>query len=265
MPARRAPRAAPLLSVLTLLAATALPLAEALAGPPIAIAPRGSAKPASSPAAVEQQWPEDVARASDEAFRARAEAKVLDRVDPLIAKRDGLRLRLVTEQGRPVMLDSVRPEPGDQDTPYIDYRLDGMSKDGRFFIVRATLSTGSEVLWISRADGERYEMHGNALPAPDGRHLVVSNAGTGMEYNGIKIWERDGDRLKERYKLQPPSDQPVHFRVMRWKDASTIELEQLVEADRASCESGVAGSLMVLSRKSGQWLLRSAGSPYCQR
>lgn len=249
------------------LAAAAWPVTDAIAagnGRPIAIAPRGPAKPASAPVEAEV-WPEDQARADDEAFRARAESAVLARLDPLIAKRDGLRLRLVPERGRPVMLDSAPATPGDGGTGYVDYRLDGMSKDGRFFIVRATLAAGSELLWISRADGERYEMHGNVLPAPDGRHLVVSHASTGVEFNGIKIWAREGDRLIERYKLQPSQENPIQFRVMRWKDASTIELEQLVEADRTSCPSGVAGSLAVLSRQTGQWMLRSAGSPYCQR
>lgn len=234
---------------------------RAPAGKPIGIAPKGaftSEAPASAP----------LDEASDELFRERAEAKVLRKVGPL-AKRDGLRLMLATTRGRPALLDSTRPEPYDGGTtPYVDYRLDGLTKDEAFYIVRATLAFGEEVLWVSREDGQRYEMHGNVHPSPDGRHLVVTHASDGVEFNGIKVWSRDGSRLAEQFKLQPNPEQPVSFRFMRWKDAHTVELEQFarVPEDRLSdCPSGTMESLAVLDHKNGQWILRSASRPRCQR
>ncbi len=258
-----------LLMAAALLAPAVLP-PVALAAP-IAIAPRGkpgpNAQPAAEAASAADTGLDSEAEAglSDEAFRAEAEAAVLRKVGNL-AKRDGLRLMLYVQRGRPVMLDSLRPDPGDSATPYIDFRLDGMTRDGEFFIVRATLGFGSEVLWISRADGERYEMHGNVHPSPDGRHLVVTHASPGVEFNGVVIWARENGRLVERYRFQPtPEQRSVSFRFMRWKDASTIELEQFAEVEADVCPTGTLDSLAVLSRKADRWILRSASSPRCSR
>ncbi|UXH80488.1 hypothetical protein [Roseateles amylovorans] len=264
----------------------ALLLACALIGPAvippeafatsIAIAPRGKPGPTAKKAAEAASAAADAQEAStldseaaaglsDEAFRADAEATVLRKVGAL-AKRDGLRLMLYVQQGRPVMLDSLRPDPGDSATPYIDFRLDGMTKDSEFFIVRATLGFGSEVLWISRADGQRYEMHGNVHPSPDGRHLVVTHASPGVEFNGVVIWAREAGRLVERYRFQlSPEQRAVSFRFMRWRDANTIELEQFAEVDPDVCATGTLDSLAVLARKSDRWILRSASTPRCSR
>lgn len=250
------------------------PLNIAKVARPAASVATPAATPAASAATVEPPpWlpsatqPDDAAETSDEAFRADAESKALSKVGPL-ARREGMRLMLMTTRGRPAVLDSRRPEPGDTSTPYVDFRFDGMTKDQAFFIVRATLTFGAELLWISREDGQRYEMHGNVHPSPDGLHLIVTNASEGVEFNGIKIWERDAGRLTERFKLQPTQEQAITYRFMRWRDPNTVELEQyaqLSEENRETCPSGVAESLAVLARSSGQWILRSASYPSCQR
>ncbi|WP_377154089.1 hypothetical protein ACFJIX_19955 [Roseateles sp. UC29_93] len=128
---------------------------------------------------------------SDEQFRAQAEAEVLRRLG-VAARRDDLRLWLPVVKGRPVVLDSQRSDPADPALPSVDFRLDGLSPDGQFYVVRATLPAGSELLWISRADGTRYEMHGNVNPSPDGRFLVVTHASPGQEFNGVVLWSRRG-------------------------------------------------------------------------
>ncbi len=229
---------------------------------PTAIAPRGplfGASSASAPtgAAVEE--------GSDEAFRADAEARTLRRLS-LPVRRDGLRLMLPITKGRPVVLDSRRPDPTDPSIPYVDYRLDGLSPDRDFYVVRASTAVGDELLWISREDGSRYEMHGNVHPSPDGRHLVVTHASPGVEFNGVVVWSREDNKLVERYKFQPAPDQPaISFRFMRWRDANTVELEQFVEVDPSTCAIGTLASLAQLNRKGERWILRSASGPRCER
>lgn len=268
---REIPIALKVIGALLLVVALAIPmLASAVPGGtppprPLAIAPRSTA-PAKAPA----QAPVATAEAhvlddgSDEAFRAQAEADVLRKLGP-VAKREGARLMLFVEQGRPVMLDSRRPEPDDGgQTPYVEFRLDGLSPDKGFYVVRVTLAFGNEVLWISRKDGQRYEMHGNVHPSPDGRSLVVTHASPGAEFNGVVVWALEGDRLVERYKFEAtPEQRGVSFRFMRWRDASTIELEQFAEVDPGTCSTGTLSSLALLARKSDRWILRSNSSPRC--
>gem|GEM_PF-1289739 len=269
---RELPIALKVIAALLLVIALAIPMlasagADApLAAPrPMAIAPRAKAAPAPMPAApvgaADEVPPDD---GSDEAFRARAEAQALRKVGPA-ARREGQRLMLFVEQGRPVMLDSRRPEVDDGgQTPYVDFRFDGLSPDKGFFVVRATMAFGSEVLWISRKDGERFEMHGNVHASPDGRYLVVTHASPGVEFNGVVVWALEGERLVERYKFEAsPEQRGVSFRFMRWRDGNTVELEQFAEVERSTCATGTLSSLALLTRKSDRWILRSNSSPRC--
>ena len=142
-----------------LAAAEAVPVAPPNPRPAAAvgIAPHGalftpaSASEASAPASADD--------GSDEDFRARAEAEVLRRVGAGV-RREDQRLWLPIAKGRPVVLDSRRADPSDPASPEVDFRLDGLSPDREFYVVRATLAAGSELLWISRADGTRYATHG---------------------------------------------------------------------------------------------------------
>jgi len=231
-------------------------------GPSIGIAPRGALFPDSSASAPATAAPEE---GSDEAFRADAEDRLLRRLG-LPVHRTGLRLMLPVAKGRPVMLDSQRPDPADPTVPYVDYRLDGLSPDREFYVVRVTLAFGDELLWISRADGTRYEMHGNVHPSPDGRHLVVTHASPGVEFNGVVIWSLTDGKLVERYKFQPSPDQPpISFRFMRWRNADTVELEQFAEVDPSTCAIGTLASLAQLTRQGERWILRSASGQRCER
>jgi len=245
-----------------LAAAEAIPIAPPNPRPAAAvgIAPRGAlftpTSEASAPAGADD--------GSDEDFRARAEAEVLRRVGAGV-RREDQRLWLPIAKGRPVVLDSRRADASDPASPEVDFRLDGLSPDREFYVVRATLAAGSELLWISRADGTRYAMHGNVHPSPDGRHLVVTHASPGTEFNGVVIWRREDGRLVERYRFQPTPDQTaVSFRFLRWRDADTIELAQFAEVDPATCGLGTLSATALLSRKGERWILRSASAPRCE-
>ncbi|WP_157521922.1 hypothetical protein [Mitsuaria sp. 7] len=227
----------------------------------VGLAPRGMLFAPSSATAGNPVVEED----SDEQFRAQAEAEVLRRLG-VAARRDDLRLWLPVAKGRPVVLDSQRSDPADPAASSIDFRLDGLSPDGQFYVVRATLTAGSELLWISRADGTRYEMHGNVNPSPDGRYLVVTHASPGVEFNGVVLWSLEDGRLVERYRFQPTTDQTaISFRFMRWRDADTVELAQFAEVDATTCDLGTLSSTALLSRKAERWILRSASGQHCDR
>jgi hypothetical protein len=253
------------LSLCTALAAEAAPIAPANPPRPAAalgIAPRGALF---TPASASETSPAAAADDdSDEDFRARAETEVLRRVGVGV-RREDQRLWLPIAKGRPVVLDSRRADPSDPASPEVDFRLDGLSPDREFYVVRATLAAGSELLWISRNDGTRYAMHGNVHPSPDGLHLVVTHASPGTEFNGVVIWRREDGRLVERYRFQPtPEQTAISFRFLRWRDTDTIELAQFAEVDPSICALGTLRSTALLARKGERWILRSASAQRCE-
>lgn len=201
---------------------------------------------------------------SDEEFRAQAESDVLRRL-ALPVRRESLRLWMPVAKGRPVVLDSLRPDPIDSAIPYVDYRFDGLSPDRGFYVVRATTLNGSELLWISRADGTRYAMHGNVHPSPGGRHLIVTHASSGAEFSGVVLWSLEDGRLVQRYRFQPtPEQNAISFRFLRWRDADTAELTQFAQVDPSTCGLGTVASTALLSRKTDHWILRSASGTRCE-
>lgn len=229
---------------------------------PTAVAPKGdftSGLPAqSAPAAPDE--------GSDEAFRAKAEADAMRRAGAGIGiKRTGARLILPTASGRPVVFDSVIGAASDANgETYQDYRFDGLSPDREFYVVALTVHEGSDVLWVSRQDGTRYAVHGRPQASPDGSLLVVANASAARDFNGILVWERSGGRLVERFRLEPEGAQYGFYRVLRWKDNRSIELERTV-VDGTTCDGGTGEALVLLTRDGPQWSLKDVTALHCRR
>ncbi|OWQ45728.1 hypothetical protein CDL60_17825 [Roseateles noduli] len=207
---------------------------------------------------------------SDEGFRAKAEAEAIRKANAAgrhdLIKRTGSRLVLPTVSGRPEIFDSVWPNASGQgEAAYEDYRFDGLSPDREFFIVRATYYESSDVIWVSRQDGERTSLHATPKPSPDGRMLAVVSASDLLDFNGIVIWERSPGRLVERFRHVPPADQFAHFRFMRWKDNRTIELERTAGGDPLTCPNATEETLVVLTREGDTWALKDVTAPRCKR
>jgi hypothetical protein len=191
--------------------------------------------------------------------RAQAEALVLRTLPQ--AKRHGERLLLIPARGRPVILDNRLPQP-DAAAPWVDYRLQGLSGDGRFFIVQADSDGDRQWYWIARADGHVQALPGPLVAAPDGRHLVMVRASEGQGFNGIQLWERQGNRLALRFS-EVPADFAL-YRLLRWRDASTVELAATRYAQAPGCPSGLSEALAQLSWSQGRWQLREVAGPSCQ-
>ncbi|WP_343633237.1 hypothetical protein [Roseateles sp.] len=227
---------------------------------PTAVAPKGDFT-----AGLPAQDPQTAADAnSDEAFRAKAEAAAIQR-SGLSVKRAGARLILPTASGRPVVFDSVIGAASDANgETYQDYRFDGLSPDREFYVVSATFHEASDLYWVSRQDGTRYAVHSRPQPSPDGSLLVVANGSAGRDFNGILVWERATGRLIERFRLEPEGAQYGFYRVMRWKDNRSIELERLV-VDGTTCDGGTGEQLVMLVRESNQWTLKEQTALLCRR
>ncbi|WP_431052432.1 hypothetical protein [Roseateles sp. L2-2] len=210
------------------------------------------------------------AEGSDEAFRAKAEADAIRKANAggrhELIKRTGSRLVLPTVAGRPEIFDSVWPNAsGRGEAAYEDYRFDGLSPDREFFVVRATFYESSDVIWVSRQDGERTSLHATPKPSPDGTMLAVVSASELLDFNGIVIWERSPGRLVERFRHVPPADQLALYRFMRWKDNRTIELERTAGGDPLTCPNAMEETLVVLKREGDTWALKDVTAPRCKR
>ncbi|OWQ85725.1 hypothetical protein CDN99_21860 [Roseateles aquatilis] len=230
---------------------------------PTGIAPKGDftaglARPEGDPGATGHD------ELSDDAFRAKAEAAAI-RKSGVAAKRNGTRL-ILSSSGRPIVFDSVWPGIGGaNESAFEDYRFDGLSPDREFYIVRATYYEGTNVLWVSRKDGTRHEMHGEARPSPDGSFIAMANASEAHDFNGILVWERAQGRLIERFRLVPSPDQPAFYRFMRWKDGRTVELEKTTRGDPITCPHANEETLVVLVRDGERWTLKDVSPPRCAR
>ncbi|WP_431262639.1 hypothetical protein ACQ859_21270 [Roseateles chitinivorans] len=206
---------------------------------------------------------------SDEAFRAKAEAEAIRKANAAgrhdLIKRNGSRLVLPTVSGRPELFDSVWPNAsGHGEAAYEDYRFDGLSPDREFFVVRATYYESSDVIWVSRQDGERYRLRATPRPSPDGSLLAVVNASEAADFNGILLWERASSRLVEKFR-QEPGDRDTLYRFMRWKDNRTIELERTTPGDPLTCRDAVEETLVLLARDGDHWSLKDVTAPRCRR
>ena len=206
---------------------------------------------------------------SDEAFRAKAEADAIRKANAGgrhdLIKRTGSRLVLPTVSGRPELFDSVWPNAsGHNEAAYEDYRFDGLSPDREFFVVRATYYESSDVIWVSRQDGERVSVHATPLPSPDGRLLAVVHASETLDFNGIIVWERSPGRLTERFRHEGRGHDAL-YRFMRWKDNRTIELERTTPGDPLTCPNAQEETLVVLARDGESWALKDVTTPRCKR
>jgi hypothetical protein len=206
---------------------------------------------------------------TDEAFRAKAEADAIRKANATgrhdLIKRTGSRLVLPTVSGRPEIFDSVWPNAsGHSEAAYEDYRFDGLSPDREFFVVRATYYDSSDVIWVSRQDGERARLRATPKPSPDGNLLAVVNASEATDFNGILIWERASSRLVEKFRLES-GDHAALYRFMRWKDNRTVELERTTQGDPLTCRNAMEETLVVLSRDGDSWSLKDVTAPRCKR
>lgn len=206
---------------------------------------------------------------SDEAFRAKAEADAIRKANAAgrhdLIKRTGSRLVLPTVSGRPEIFDSVWPNAsGHSEAAYEDYRFDGLSPDREFFVVRATYYESSDVIWVSRQDGERYRLRATPKASPDGSLLAVVSASETTDFNGILIWERASSRLVEKFRHEP-GDRYALYRFMRWKDNRTIELERTTQGDPLTCRDAMEETLVLLTREGDNWALKDVTAPRCKR
>ncbi|MFX1678477.1 hypothetical protein PV762_04530 [Mitsuaria sp. CC2] len=267
-------------AALTVLAATAMTAGNAAAQssqrpvPPsksTGIAPKGDfTKDLQRPKPEAELGQAPGGEGSDEAFRAKAEADAIRKANAAgrhdLIKRTGSRLVLPTVSGRPELFDSVWPNAtGHGEAAYEDYRFDGLTPDREFFVVRATYYDRTDVIWVSRQDGERTSLHANPRPSPDGTQLAVVSASELLDFNGIVIWERASGRLVERFRHVPPADQLALYRFMRWKDNRTIELERTAAGDPVTCPNGAEDTLVVLKRDGESWALKDVTVPRCKR
>ena len=92
-----------------------------------------------------------------DATAAAAEARQLSALGT-VAKRQGLQLQLRAANGQVVRFDSQHPDVG-HEADISDYRLTGVTPDGRFFTVHGLFYESETTYWVSRATGTKTEVY----------------------------------------------------------------------------------------------------------
>jgi len=137
------------------------------------------------------------------------------------ATRQGPRLQLRATNGQVVTFDSNHPD-ADHEAQVEDYRLTGVTPDGKFFTVYGLFYETETTYWVSRATGAKTEVHAEPAVSPDGRYAVTALAREAFGPEGVFIWEIAGDQLVQRARLKH-GDYGL-FTFKRWTDKDTAEL-----------------------------------------
>jgi hypothetical protein len=186
-----------------------------------------------------------------------AEAKQLSALDAT-ATRQELRLQLRAANGRVVNFDSLHPD-GAHEAQFADYRLTGVTPDGRFFTVHGLFYESETTYWVSRTTGVQTEVYAAPTVSPDGRYAVVALAREAFGPEGVFVWEIAGDRLLQRAHLKNGDYGLFDFK--RWTGKDSAELALFSHSFLKFCPGAQSTTATVrLTRGSQGWTLAEPAS-----
>ena len=182
--------------------------------------------------------------------RGEREQQVLIPLGPL-AKRQGKQLILRLNGGKDVVLRSTDPcaDPSTDPELCLEYRLLGLSPNGKFFVVEALAWESGTWLWIGRDSGTQYEVYDEPHLSPTGEWLVTANPSEYGGTNGVFVWSVSGDRLIEELHYEPQEYALYSF--VRWEGPDSLRLSKYTHADKSVCSSAQAMEHDVLLRRVG--------------
>jgi hypothetical protein len=186
-----------------------------------------------------------------------AEAKLLTELAPAATRRD-LHLQLRAANGQTVHFDSVHAGD-DHPEDYVDFRLTGTSRDGRFFVVYARSYEGESTFWVSRKTGQKIETFDNPKVSPDGHYAVTALHSEAFGPSGVFVWEIAGDQLLPRAHLEHGSYGLFTFK--RWLGNDRAELELYSQSYLKFCPGAQSTTATVnLVRGAQGWALAAPAS-----
>lgn len=187
-----------------------------------------------------------------DATAAAAEARQLSALGT-VAKRQGLQLQLRAANGQVVRFDSQHPDVG-HEAHIADYRLTGVTPDGRFFTVHGLFDESETTYRVSRATGTRTEVYDPPAVSPDGRYAVTALARESSGPEGVFVWEIAGDQLVQRTHLKHGDYGLFTFR--RWISEDAAELELFSHSYLKFCPGAQSTAATVrLTRGAKGWAL----------
>lgn len=151
------------------------------------------------------------------------------------ATRQGPTLQLRAANGRVVRFINDPDGDGSHGT-YFGNSLTGITRDGKFFVVHSGGNGADTKFWVSRATGQRVQVHVTPSVSPDGRFAVAALERMAFSPSGLLIWEIKGDELL------PPShlkhgDEGL-FALRRWLSNDTAELVLYSHSFLNHCRAG---------------------------
>lgn len=184
---------------------------------------------------------------------AQAEAAQLARWAPA-ATRLGPRLSLRAANGRVVHFDSRATLGTAQEAEVAEYRLVDTTPDRKFFVVHAQFYESETDYWVSRANGQTFDVHGPAAISPDGRHAVTALHWESFGPEGVFVWDIVGDQLVSRAHLTHGNYGLFTFK--RWLGNDEAELELYSHSFKKFCPGAQATTATVrLKQGTRGWLV----------
>jgi hypothetical protein len=162
------------------------------------------------------------------------------------ATRQGLRLQLYAANGQTARFDSQHPPDAAHAAAYVDFRLTSITRDGKFFVVSEHRYEGESTHWVSRATGQKVEVHAAPEVSPDGRYVVTALHRESSGPSGVFVWEIVGDQLVLR--AHTDHDYYSLFTFKRWiandKAELTLYSHQFLQLCPAGSQATTATMLL---------------------
>jgi hypothetical protein len=165
------------------------------------------------------------------------------------ATRQGMRLQLYAANDQTVRFESRHPPDDAHAADYVDFRLTGVTRDGKFFVVSERRYEGESTYWISRATGDKVEVHAPPEVSPDGRYIVTALHRESSGPSGVFIWEIVGDQLVRR--AHTDHDYYGLFTFKRWVAKDKAELTLYSHQFLSLCPAGAQATTATMLLGSG--------------
>ncbi len=158
------------------------------------------------------------------------EAQALKSLVPF-AKRNQKTLSLSLKSNEVIQLETIDTCKGSEDCEI--FRLVGLSPDRQFFVVSVAYWEGTNVYWISRSTGTRYEVFDIPQISPDRKHIVTAIPSEAYNVNGVFLWEIRNGELIKKFHFEPT--EYALYSYVRWTTNNSLKLKKFTYADKAVC------------------------------
>jgi len=128
-----------------------------------------------------------------------------------------------------------------------DYVFADHIRDRHAFLVKQYYQEDLVYEWIDETSGETTRLEDEPHLSPSGDRLVLVGAAD-LGFNGIQIWDRQGDKFVKAWEHKPAPGPMVYYGFLGWDGEDAVNLETSIYNADSNATKGTARLL-----HSGDW------------